>query len=436
MALANAPTFVAPRLGLDGKTVQLTKPGGLSEVAAKAASIERPEAPSTTSTSSWLFGGATLLLLRAALRRSGSRRSSSAKRKVVSLNAFGLGGGAPKVDCVGIVGCSGAVGQEMLKCLEDRGFPTKKVRLFAKRAAGTKIKTKFGTVTVEPFSVEAAQECEIVLMAVSGGFSTEFSPQITGGPKNTSVIDNSSAWRYTEGVPLVVPEINGGENSTAPLVANPNCTTAIGAMALWPLHEKFKLKKVLMCTYQAASGAGAEGMAELEDGLKSYASSGEVPTPEIFAYQLPFNVIPQIDAFQENGYTKEEMKVTWELQKIFGLPDDVKIACTAVRVPTLRAHSESITIETELPITPEEAREILETAEGITVKDEPASLTYPMPLNATGKDDVEVGRIRQSLVFGDHGIEFFVSGDQLLRGAALNAVIIAEQAAKARLVAA
>jgi aspartate-semialdehyde dehydrogenase len=270
-------------------------------------------------------------------------------------------------------------------------------------------------------------------MAVSGGFSEEFSPQISGGPKNTAVIDNSSAFRYKDDVPLVVPEINGGENSAAPLVANPNCTTAIGAMALWPLHQKYKLKKVLMSTYQAASGAGAEGMAELENGLKAYATTGTVPKPEYFAHQLPFNVIPQIDAFQSNGYTKEEMKVTWELQKIFGLPDDVKISCTAVRVPTLRAHSESITIETELPIDPEEAREILRKAEGVTVKDDPSSLTYPMPLNATGQYNVEVGRIRQSVVFGKHGLEFFVSGDQLLRGAALNAVIIAEEAVKKRL---
>jgi len=339
---------------------------------------------------------------------------------------------ASSVDCVGIVGCSGAVGQEMLKCLEERNFPTKKLRLFAKRAAGSKVETKFGEVTVEEFSVEAAQECDIVLMAVSGGFSEEFSPKIIGGPKNTAVIDNSSAFRYKDDIPLIVPEINGGENSVAPLIANPNCTTAIGAMALWPLHQKFKLKKVLMSTYQAASGAGAEGMAELEAGLAEYVKDGKVSKPEVFAYQLPFNVIPQIDAFQENGYTKEEMKVTWELQKIFGLPDDVKVACTAVRVPTLRAHSESITIETEEPITADAAREVLEAAEGVKVVDEPASLKYPMPLNATGQYDVEVGRLRQSLVFGDHGLEFFVSGDQLLRGAALNAVIIAEQAVAGR----
>merc|ERR1712039_1030143 len=284
-----------------------------------------------------------------------------------------------------------------------------------------------GDITVEPFSVEAARECDIVLIAVSGGFSEEFSPQIRDGPKHTAVIDNSSAFRYKDNVPLVVPEINGGKNSEATLIANPNCTTAIGAMALWPLHQQYTLKKVIMSTYQAASGAGAEGMAELEEGLAAYVKEGAVSKPEYFAHQLPFNVVPQIDAFQENGYTKEEMKVTWELQKIFGLPDDVKVSCTAVRVPTLRAHSETIVIETEEPVDPAEARKVLENADGVKVVDDPESLEYPMPLNATGKYDVEVGRIRSSLVFGDHGLEFFLSGDQLLRGAALNAVIIGEQ---------
>jgi len=212
-----------------------------------------------------------------------------------------------------------------------------------------------------------------------------------------------------------------------------NCTTAIGAMALWPLHQKYGLKKVIMSTYQAASGAGAEGMAELETGVKEYASSGSVPKPEFFAHQLPFNVIPQIDAFQENGYTKEEMKVTWELKKIFGLDDDVKVSCTAVRVPTLRAHSESIVVETDKKVDPDEARELLKSSPGVKVVDEPDKLLYPMPLNATGNFDVEVGRIRSSIIFGDNGLEFFVSGDQLLRGAALNAVLIAEQAVAKRL---
>jgi len=286
---------------------------------------------------------------------------------------------AGSVDSVGIIGCSGAVGQEMLKCLENCDFPTKAVKLFAKRSAGQVVESaKFGQITIEPFSLEKVQECEIVLMAVSGGFSLEWAKQIAGGPKNTVVVDNSSAWRYNDEVPLVVPEINGEKISSASLIANPNCTTAIGAMALWPLHQKYKLKKVLMSTYQAASGAGAEGMAELENGVAEWAKTGVCPKPEFFAHQLPFNVIAHIDDFQENGYTKEEMKVTWELQKIFQLSEDVKISCTAVRVPTLRAHSESITVETEQPTPPDEARELLRGAQGVKVVDEPDKKTVPI----------------------------------------------------------
>jgi len=339
-----------------------------------------------------------------------------------------------KLDTVGIAGCSGAVGVEMLRCLEERDFPVKNLRLFANRAAGTVVSSKkFGDLNVESFSVEAGQECDILLMAVSGGFSLEHSQKVAGGPKNTVVVDNSSAFRYEKDIPLVIPEINMETADGATLIANPNCTTAVGAMALWPLYQKYGLKKVLMSTYQAASGAGAEGMAELESGLRSWVQEGKVPSPEVFAHQLPFNVIPQIDAFQTNGYTKEEMKVTWELTKIFGLSEDVKVSCTAVRVPTLRAHSEAIVIETGKPVKPDDARELLKTSQGVKVVDDPSIKAYPMPLNAAGKDDVEVGRIRQSLVFGENGLEFFVSGDQLLRGAALNAVMIAEKVAAKKL---
>jgi aspartate-semialdehyde dehydrogenase len=258
-------------------------------------------------------------------------------------------------------------------------------------------------------------------------YACEMGSLVAGGPKNTQIIDNSSAFRMNEDTPLMIPEINGSKEALgAPLVSNPNCTTAIGAMALWPLHQKYGLKKVLMSTYQSASGAGQEGMDELVAGHEAYVKTGNVSKPEFFAHQLPFNIIPHIDAFQPNGYTKEEMKVTWETKKIFGLSDDVKVSCTACRVPTLRAHSESITIETEKPVKPEEARELLKGSHGVEVVDDVANLKYPMPLNATGQEDVQVGRIRQSLAFGDHGLEFFVSGDQLLRGAALNAVIIAE----------
>mmetsp|Transcript_46383 Transcript_46383/g.117688 ORF Transcript_46383/g.117688 Transcript_46383/m.117688 type:complete len:424 (-) Transcript_46383:636-1907(-) len=419
-------TFVAFP-GLDAAP-RLVAPA-VTNRAASAALPPTAAAVASSSAQPLLLAGAACGLLGLAGQRQQTRRGKAGKRQA-AVTQVRVGG---KVECVCIVGSSGAVGAEMLKCLEDRNFPTEKVKLFANRSAGTVVKSsKFGDITVEPFSLEAARECEICLMAVSGDFSLEWSPKIRGGPKNTQIIDNSSAWRMNEETPLVIPEINGADKAESTLISNPNCTTAIGAMALWPLHQKYGLKKVLMSTYQAASGAGAEGMAELENGLKAYVRDGKVSPPEFFAHQLPFNVIPHIDAFQENGYTKEEMKVTWELKKIFGLSDDVLISCTAVRVPTLRAHSESIVIETVKPCPPDEARELLRSAPGVKVVDDPAKKLYPLPLNATGQADVEVGRIRRSLVFGDNGLEFFVSGDQLLRGAALNAVIIAEQAVARR----
>ena len=181
-----------------------------------------------------------------------------------------------------------------------------------------------------------------------------------------------------------------------------------------------------MSTYQAASGAGQPGMDELQDGTKVYLEGGK-PENKIFAYPLPFNVIPQIDKFQENGYTKEEMKVTWETRKICGLPDDFPVSCSAVRIPTIRAHSEVIIMETEKPADVAEARKVLEEAPGVKLVDNTEKLEYPMPISATGQYDVEVGRLRKSLVFGDNGLEFFVCGDQLLRGAALNAVIVGEE---------
>lgn len=235
-----------------------------------------------------------------------------------------------------------------------------------------------------------------------------------------------SAFRYKENIPLVVPEINGEETKKSKLVANPNCTTAIGLMALWPLIKKFGVKRVIMSTYQASSGAGQPGMDELKEGTKNYLEGKDVSN-DIFAYPLPFNVIPQIDKFQENGYTKEEMKVTWECRKICGLPEDTPISCSAVRIPTIRAHSEVIILETEKPADVEAARQVLEEAPGVKVVDDTEKLQYPMPLTATGQYDVEVGRLRKSIAFGDNGLEFFVSGDQLLRGAALNAVLVAEE---------
>ena len=259
-------------------------------------------------------------------------------------------------------------------------------------------------------------------MAVSGDVSKEWAPKIAA--QGAVVIDNSSAWRYDPAIPLVVPEINAAAARGHRLIANPNCTTAVLVVALWPLHKAFGLKRVIVSTYQATSGAGAEGMEELIEGTKAVLA-GQTPVNKVFQYPIPFNVIPHIDVFQDNGYTKEEMKVVWESRKIMGLPDLVA-SCTAVRIPTMRVHAESVTIEFERPATPEAARALLASAPGVKLVDDPANRRYPLPLTATGAYDVEVGRIRQSLVFGANGLDLFLAGDQLLKGAALNAVQIAE----------
>ena len=208
----------------------------------------------------------------------------------------------------------------------------------------------------------------------------------------------------------------------------PDIGLTSGAAALRDALDKFGAKRVIMSTYQAASGAGQPGMDELTDGTRVYLEGGK-PENNIFAYPLPFNVIPQIDKFQDNGYTKEEMKVTWETRKICGLADDFPVSCSAVRIPTIRAHSEVIILETEQPVNVKEAQQVLDAAPGVKLVDNPDKLEYPMPLTATGEYDVEVGRVRKSLVFGDYGLEFFVCGDQLLRGAALNAVLVGEEMA-------
>jgi len=336
---------------------------------------------------------------------------------------------AEKAYTVGVVGVTGAVGKEIIEVLGDRGFPLEQIRLFASaRSAGNSMETPLGTKTIEEFTLAAARECDIVFLAVSGDFSEEWSEKISadGGPL---VIDNSSAFRYDPTVPLVVPEINAeaARKSAKRLIANPNCTTAIALMALAPLHEAFGIKRCIMSTYQAASGAGAPGMSELEEGVKAFAEGGKAEN-SVFAHPLPFNVIPHIDKFLDDKYTKEERKVTWETRKILDLPD-LPVSCTCVRIPTLRAHAEAITIETEKPVDMELAISKLRSAPGVSFTDDTSKNVYPMPLTATSKYDVEVGRLRANDVFGDYGLDLFVCGDQLLRGAALNAVLIAEAVA-------
>jgi aspartate-semialdehyde dehydrogenase len=324
---------------------------------------------------------------------------------------------------VAVIGATGAVGTEMVKVLHDRRYPVKELRLLASaRSADRRIATPFGDIAVQPFSLDATAGCDVVLMAVSGEFSKEWAQRIA--TQGSVVIDNSSAWRYDPAVPLVVPEINPDAAIGHRLIANPNCTTAVLVVVLWPLHKAFGLKRVIVSSYQATSGAGAEGMDELIEGTRAVLAGG-VATSKVFQYPIPFNVIPHIDAFQENGYTKEEMKVVWESRKIMGLPDLVA-SCTAVRIPTMRVHAESVTIEFERPASPDAARALLAVAPGVKLVDDPANRRYPLPSTATGAYDVEVGRIRQSLAFGANGLDLFLAGDQLLKGAALNAVQIAE----------
>jgi len=327
---------------------------------------------------------------------------------------------------VGVVGVTGAVGKEIIDVLGNRGFPVSELVLFAsKRSAGSTMETPFGEKVIEEFTLESARSCDVVFLAVSGDFALEWVPKLTenDGPL---VIDNSSAFRYDDSVPLVVPEINAdaARKSKKRVIANPNCTTAIALMALAPLHNEFGIKRCIMSTYQAASGAGAPGMAELEEGTAAIANGGEAKN-EVFAHKLPFNVIPHIDKFLDDQYTKEERKVTWETRKILDLPD-LPVSCTCVRIPTLRAHAEAITIETEKPIDIAKAFEVLGNSPGLQLTDDVANNLYPMPLTASTKYDVEVGRVRKNDVFGEYGLDLFVCGDQLLRGAALNAVLIAE----------
>lgn len=326
---------------------------------------------------------------------------------------------------VGIVGATGAVGRELVDVLGRRAFPMTSLRLFASaRSAGTKTKTPMGETAIEEFTDDKMKELDLALLAVSGDFAKAHAPKMVEA--GVHVVDNSSAFRLMDDVPLVVPEVNAGAIGGAKLIANPNCTTAILVVALEPLRQAFGLKRVIVSTYQAASGAGAEGMTELERESRRVLVDGAKPQAEVFRWPLAFNVIPQIDSFQPNGYTREEMKVTWESRKIMGCPD-LPISCTAVRIPTMRVHAEAVTIETERPVTPEAAREVLRKARGVKVMDDPANGIYPMPLTATGQDDVEAGRIRANPVFGDCGLDFFLCGDQLLKGAALNAVQIAEK---------
>lgn len=325
---------------------------------------------------------------------------------------------------VAIVGVSGAVGQEFLRVLAERDFPIDELLLFGSARSAGRTYTFRGNdyVVRELRHGDDFKGVAIAFVSAGASVSKEFAPDIT--KFGTIMIDNSSAFRMDEHVPLVVPEVNAEDAKMCPrgIIANPNCTTIQMVVALKVIEELSHIKRVHVSTYQAASGAGASAMAELEQQYREVLE-GKPVTVEKFAYQLAYNLIPHIDVFTDNGYTKEEMKMYNETRKI--MHSDVQVSATCVRVPSLRAHSESIWVETETPLNLEDVREAFRAADGIVLQDNPAEKEYPMPLFVSGKDAVYVGRIRQDLA-NPNGLTFWCVGDQIRKGAALNAVQIAE----------
>ena len=325
---------------------------------------------------------------------------------------------------VAIVGASGAVGQEFLRILAERDFPIAELVLFgSERSAGRKYSFKGKDYEVKLLQHnDDFKDIDIAFVSAGGGTSKDFAETIT--KYGTVMIDNSSAFRMDEDVPLVVPECNAEDALNRPrgIIANPNCTTIMMVTVLQPLEQLSHIKRIRVSSYQSASGAGAAAMAELQQQYKELVNNEPV-TVKKFPHQLAYNVIPQIDVFTDNGYTKEEMKMFNETRKI--MHTDVRCSATCVRVSSLRSHSESVWIETERPISVEEAQKAIAAAPGCSLVDDPANLIYPMPLDTAGKDDVFVGRVRKDLA-EDCGLTLWLSGDQIRKGAALNAVQIAE----------
>lgn len=328
---------------------------------------------------------------------------------------------------IAVVGATGAVGIEMLATLEKRQFPVGELTLLASaRSAGKTLPFRGQAVTVKELTKDSFAGIDIALFSAGGGISKEFGPAAAAA--GCVVVDNSSAFRMDDSVPLVVPEINGADvRNHSGIIANPNCSTIITLMALAPLHEAFHVTRAFASTYQAVSGSGAQGLIELERQMKQSAA-GEPITCEVYPHQISFNVLPHVDAFLDSGYTKEEMKMENEGRKIMHHPG-FRCSTTCVRVPVYRAHSIAVSAEFEKPVTVESAREVLSRAAGLDVVDAPEKNEYPLPLYVAEKDNCQVGRIRKDCAM-DNGLCFWVSGDQLLKGAALNAVQIAEELLK------
>ncbi len=328
---------------------------------------------------------------------------------------------------VAVVGATGAVGLEMIKTLEGRCFPLRELTLLAsERSVGKKYMFRNKELTVQLLTPDSFAGVDIALFSAGGGISKQFAPAAVRA--GCVVVDNSSAYRMDDDVPLVIPEINPEDvRQHKGIIANPNCTTAITLMALYPLHRAFGVKRIFASSYQAVSGTGAKALAELERQVSEIVERRPV-TKEVYPHQIAFNVLPQVDAFLPSGYTKEEMKMENEGRKIMHHPG-FRASVTCVRVPVYRAHSVAVSAEFEKPVTVEAAREVLSRSPGVQVVDNPEKQEYPQPLRVAGKDDCEVGRLRLDCAL-DNGLCFWVAGDQLLKGAALNAVQIAEELVK------
>jgi len=326
-----------------------------------------------------------------------------------------------------VAGATGAVGIEILECLEQRGFPVGRLTLLASaRSAGKTLPFRGQEIEVKELTKASFTGVDIALFSAGGSISREFAP--AAAEAGAVVVDNSSAFRMDEEVPLVVPEINPGDaRHHNGIIANPNCTTIVTLMGLFPMHEAFGgVTKIIASSYQAVSGSGAQGIAELEKQVAALSRGEPLPDCGVYPCQIAFNLIPQIDSFQENGYTKEELKMHFEGRKILHAPD-LRASVTCVRVPVYRSHAVAVTAVFRDEPDVEEARRAVEAAPGVQLRDEPFAETpsYPTPLDCTGKDDCLVGRIRRDLVL-DRALTFWVVGDQVRKGAALNAVQIAE----------
>ncbi|HMC28370.1 MAG TPA: aspartate-semialdehyde dehydrogenase [Verrucomicrobiae bacterium] len=324
---------------------------------------------------------------------------------------------------VAVVGATGAVGMEMIKTLEKRSFPVGKLTLLASaRSAGKKLSFRGQPVQVQELKKDSFNGIDIALFSAGGSISKEFAP--LAAKAGCVVIDNSSAFRMDDSIPLVIPEINADDaRKHKGIIANPNCTTAITLMALYPLHKTFFVKRIFASSYQAVSGTGAKAIEELKNQVDDIVG-GKPVTKEVYPHQIAFNVLPHVDSFLPNGYTKEEMKMEKEGRKIMHHPT-FRASVTCVRVPVYRAHSVAVSAEFDKPVTVEDAREVLKSAPGLDLVDEPAKNEYPLPLYAAERYNCQVGRIRKDCAL-DNGLCFWVAGDQLLKGAALNAVQIAE----------